>query len=335
MTLTGQTILLTGGAGFIGTGLVARLIDENRVVVYDNGHRDALRLSGLHGHSNLRFVRGDILDYGTLREVVLQEQPEYVVHLAAIAGVDTVLRVPVRTMKINILGSFHALEAVLALGRPIRRFVDFSTSEVFGTHVYHAEEISATTVGHVGEARWTYAVSKLAAEHLTHNYGKEFGLPTVSVRPFNVFGPRQVGVGAIHTFITRGLRGEPLEIHGDGSQIRAWCYIDDMVDGVMRTLECDAAVGQVFNIGAPRNTVTIAMLAEKIREVTGNRSELVYVQKDYADVELRIPSIQKAQQVLGFEPKVTLMEGLERTADWYRAQLAAEAAGAPAHVATV
>lgn len=331
MSLTGQTLLLTGGAGFIGTGLVARLIDENRVVVYDNGHRDALRLSGLHGHPNLRFVRGDILDYGKLREVVLQEQPEYVVHLAAIAGVDTVLRVPVRTMKINILGSFHVLEAVLALGRPIKRIVDFSTSEVFGTHVYHAEEISATTVGRVGEARWTYAVSKLAAEHLTHNYGKEFNLPTVSVRPFNVFGPRQVGVGAIHTFITRGLQGLPLEIHGDGSQIRAWCYIDDMVDGVMRTLECDEAVGQVFNIGAPRNTVTIAMLAEKICEVTGNRSDIVYQKKDYADVELRIPSIEKAQRVLGFEPKVNLMEGLRRTAAWYREQLAAEAAGAPAH----
>lgn len=326
MALTGQTIFLTGGAGFIGTGLVARLIDQNRIIVYDNGHRDALRLSGLGGHPNLRFVRGDILNFGHLREAVLAEAPDYVIHLAAIAGVDTVLRVPVRTMKINILGTFHVLEAILALGQSVKRFVDFSTSEVFGTHVYHAEEVSSTTVGRVGEARWTYAVSKLAAEHLTHNYGKEFGIPVSSVRPFNVFGPGQVGVGAIHTFIVRALQGEPLQIHGDGNQIRAWCYIDDMVEGVLRVLDTDGAAGQVFNIGNPRNTVTIATLAEKIRDVVESSSEIVYVNKDYVDVELRIPSIDKAQHVLGFHPKVDLMEGLRRTTAWYREQLAQEIA---------
>lgn len=321
MTLRDQTLFLTGGAGFIGTGLVRRLIDHNRVVVYDNGHRDALRLSGLQGHPNLRFVRGDILNYSHLREAVLAAAPDYVLHLAAIAGVDTVLRVPVRTMKINILGTFHVLESILALGRPVKRFVDFSTSEVFGTHVYHAEEISATTVGRVGEARWTYAVSKLAAEHLAHNYGKEFQIPAVSVRPFNVFGPGQVGVGAIHTFMMRALQGLPLEIHGDGNQIRAWCYIDDMVDGVLRVLEHDDAVGQVFNIGNPRNTVTIATLAEKVKAVTDSPSDITYVKKEYVDVELRIPSIEKAQRVLSFYPRVDLLEGLQRTAAWYRDQI--------------
>ncbi len=330
MALTGQTIFLTGGAGFIGTGLIRRLIDHNRIVVYDNGHRDALQSSGLRDHEHLRFVRGDVLNYGHLREAILAEPPDYVVHLAAIAGVDTVLRVPVRTMKINILGTFHVLEAILGLGQPLKRFVDFSTSEVFGTHVYHAEEVSATTVGRVGEARWTYAVSKLAAEHLTHNYGKEFGLPAVSVRPFNVFGPGQVGVGAIHTFIVRALQGQPLQIHGDGNQIRAWCYIDDMVDGVLRTMETEAASGQVFNIGNPRNTVTIATLAEKVKAITQSQSEIVYVEKDYVDVELRIPSIDKAQTILDFRPQVDLTEGLRRTAAWYRDQLAQSGAAAAA-----
>lgn len=321
MALHDQTIFLTGGSGFIGTGLVRRLIDHNHVVVYDNGHRDALGLSGLGEHPNLRFVRGDVLNYSHLREAILAEPPDYVIHMAAIAGVDTVLRAPVRTMKINILGTFHVLEAILALGRPVKRFVDFSTSEVFGTHVYHAEEVSATTVGRVGEARWTYAVSKLAAEHLTHNYGKEFGIPAVSVRPFNVFGPGQVGVGAIHTFILRAIQDLPLEIHGDGNQIRAWCYIDDMVDGVLSTLENAEAVGQVFNIGNPRNTVTISTLAEKIIAVTGSSSEMKYKKKDYVDVELRIPSIDKAHEVLGFTPQVDLVEGLRRTTAWYRDQL--------------
>jgi dTDP-glucose 4,6-dehydratase len=203
----------------------------------------------------------------------------------------------------------------------VERFVDFSTSEVFGTHVYHAEEMSATTLGSVGEARWTYAVSKLAAEHLVHNYGKETGLPTVSIRPFNVFGPRQVGVGAIHTFVVRALMNQPLEIHGDGNQIRAWCYIDDMVEGILLTLTRPEAVGHVFNIGNPKGTVTINTLAEKIRALAGSQSEIVFVKKNYVDVELRIPSIQKAAELLGFQPKVDLNEGLSRTIEWYRRQM--------------
>ncbi|MBI4831061.1 MAG: NAD-dependent epimerase/dehydratase family protein [Candidatus Lindowbacteria bacterium] len=234
-------------------------------------------------------------------------------------------------MKINFIGTYNVLEATVAHARNVERFVDFSTSEVFGTHVYHAEEMSATTLGTVGEARWTYAVSKLAAEHLVHNYGKETGLPTVSIRPFNVFGPRQVGVGAIHTFAVRALKNLPMEIHGDGNQIRAWCYIDDMVEGIILTLRKPEAVGHVFNIGNPRGTVTINTLAEKIKTLAGSSSDIIFVKKDYVDVELRIPSIQKATRLLGFEPKVDLNEGLVRTIEWYREQLARGSASGLLH----
>lgn len=319
--ISGKSIFLTGGAGFIGTSLVQRLIERNKIAVYDNGHRNALRDCPAWTHPNLSFIHGDILNYDLLCAAIRKTSPDMVLHLAAIAGVDTVLRVPTRTMKINFIGTYNVLEATVANARNVERFVDFSTSEVFGTHVYHAEEMSATTLGMVGEARWTYAVSKLAAEHLVHNYGKETGLPAVSIRPFNVFGPRQLGVGAIHTFAVRALKNLPMEIHGDGNQIRAWCYIDDMVDGIILILTNPDAVGHVFNIGNPRGTVTINTLAEKIKTLARSNSEIIFVKKDYVDVELRIPSIQKATRLLGFEPKIDLNEGLIRTIEWYRAQL--------------
>lgn len=319
--IRGKSIFLTGGAGFIGTTLVNKLLDNNRIVVYDNGHRNALRDSPAWTHPNLFFIHGDVLDCEMLCSAMERAEPDIVIHLAAIAGVDTVLKVPSRTMTINFIGTYNVLEATVAHAKNTERFIDFSTSEVFGTHVYHAEEMSATTLGIVGEARWTYAVSKLAAEHLVHNYGKETGLPTVSIRPFNVFGPRQIGAGAIHTFVARALQNLPLEIHGDGNQIRAWCYIDDMVDGIILMLTKPEAVGHVFNIGNPRGTVTIHTLAEKVRTLAGSDSEIVFVPKDYVDVELRIPSIQKAGELLGFRPKVDLNEGLTRTIEWYREQM--------------
>jgi len=319
--IRGKSIFLTGGAGFIGTTLVNRLLNDNRIVVYDNGHRNALSNSPAWTHPNLFYIHGDVLDFEKLSAAVKRAEPNIVVHLAAIAGVDTVLKVPTRTMKINFIGTYNMLEATIAHARNVERFVDFSTSEVFGTHVYHAEEMNATTLGTVGEARWTYAVSKLAAEHLVHNYGKETGLPTVSIRPFNVFGPRQIGVGAIHTFVARALQNQTIEVHGDGNQIRAWCYIDDMIEGIILTLTRPEAVGHVFNIGNPRGTVTIHTLADKIKMLSESDSEIAFVRKDYVDVELRIPSIKKAIELLGFRPKVDLNEGLSRTINWYREQM--------------
>src|SRR5574337_1559915 len=131
----------------------------------------------------------------------------------------------------------------------IERVIEFSTSEVFGTYAYKVSETNVTTTGSVGDARWTYAVSKLAGEHMAHAYHEELGLPTVSVRPFNVYGPGQIGGGAIRAFIEAALAGRDLTIHGDGSQVRGWCYVDDMVRAVMLCLERAEAVGQSFNIG--------------------------------------------------------------------------------------
>jgi nucleoside-diphosphate-sugar epimerase len=245
---------------------------------------------------------------------------DYIVHLAAIAGVDTVLRMPVTTMEVNILGTFNVLQAARDCAG-LKRFVDFSTSEVFGVYAYKVREADITSLGAVGEARWTYAVSKLATEHLAHNYYRQYGLPTVSIRPFNIYGPGQVGEGAIHRFIVQALKGDDITIHNDGSQIRAWCYVDDIVNGIIATLERPEAVGQAFNIGNPRSVVTIHNLAHQVARLSSSRSRIVHVPFNSADVELRIPDIAKARELLGFEPQVDLEEGLLRTIEWYRRSL--------------
>jgi nucleoside-diphosphate-sugar epimerase len=313
--VTGKRILLTGGAGFIGTALAGRLVDDNRIVVLDNCHRNSLKHTNLLRHPNLHFHQGDVLDPGAVRDAA--EACDIIVHLAAIAGVDTVLRMPVTTMQVNILGTYNVLEAARTYPG-LERFVDFSTSEVFGAYAYNVREGDLTSLGAVGEARWTYAVSKLATEHLAHNYYKQFGLPAVSIRPFNIYGPGQVGEGAVHRFITQALSGADITIHNDGSQIRAWCYVDDIVNGILACMECPQAVGHAFNIGNPRSVVTIHNLATEIARLTRSESKIKYVKWNQADVELRIPNIDKARELLGYQPVVDLEEGLTRTIEWYR-----------------
>ena len=312
-----RQVLVTGGAGFIGKALCRRLLESNRVVVFDNGYRKPLRQSGLVEHPWLRLVEGDVLDAAQVREAM--RGCHMVVHLASIAGVDTVRRMPVTTMKVSLIGTYNLLEAAVAEAK-IERFIDFSTSEVFGTYAYRVTEGDVTSLGAVGEARWTYAVSKLATEHLAHNYRIEHGLPALSIRPFNLYGPGQVGEGAIHRFVVKALRGEDLEIHNDGSQIRAWCYVDDIVDAVLLGLERPEAVGQAFNVGNPRSVCTIYDLARHVIRISGSKSRLAFVKWPYADVELRVPNIDKARRLLGYEPKVDLDEGLQRTIQWYREQ---------------
>jgi UDP-glucose 4-epimerase len=308
--------VLTGGAGFIGTTLSRRLIDENEILILDNLHRDALASTDLAAHPNLTFVQADVLDADAVADTL--RGATHIVHLAAIAGVDTVLESPVRTMRVNLIGTYNVLEAAHATQETVERLVDFSTSEVFGRHAYKVEEVHETAQGSVGEARWTYAVSKLAGEHLAHSYYDEFGLPTCSLRPFNVYGPGQIGGGAIRAFIETILAGEDVVIHGDGSQIRAWCYVDDLVDALLLVLERPEAVGEVYNIGNPRSVVTVFDLAVRIRRLMDVDTEITFRPLHYTDVEMRIPNIEKARRELGWQPLVDLDEGLAKTIAWYR-----------------
>jgi nucleoside-diphosphate-sugar epimerase len=316
--ISDSLILITGGAGFIGTALCRRLAPNNRIRVLDNLRRNALAEAGLDKHPNVELVVADVRDAEAV--VRATEGADYVVHMASIAGVDTVRKNPVTTMEVSLEGTLNALRAAHKHGR-VRRFVDFSTSEVFGSYAFRVREADVTSLGAVGEARWTYAVSKLATEHLAHNYYRQYGLPTCSIRPFNIYGPGQIGEGAVHAFAVRALKDEPVLIHNEGDQIRSWCFIDDIVDGIELCLTRDEAIGESFNIGNPRSTVTIYQLAKMIIDAARSRSEIKFVPWDFADVELRVPDVKKAEQRLGFRAKVELDVGLQRTLDWYRRKM--------------
>jgi len=313
--ITNKKIFITGGAGFIANTLIKHYIEQNKITVYDNFHRDTLTGSGLTNHPNLTVVKGDVLDLPLL--IASMKGADIVVHAAGIAGIDTVIKNPVKTMQVNMIGTANALQA--AQENNIKeRFIDFSTSEIFGSMAYKSSEGDNTVAGSAGEARWVYAVSKLAGEHLAHAYYKQFDLPVVTVRPFNVYGPGQTGEGAIQIFIKKALKNEEIFINGDGAQIRAWCYVDDFVDCLIRCIEDPKAIGHSFNLGNARAVITTLGLAQTVCRVLNSTSKISHKPALSADIELRIPSVVKTEEVLGFKAKVDLEEGILKTSEWLK-----------------
>ena len=316
--IEGKKIFITGGAGFIGSTLIGKLIEANEITVLDTLSRNTLATMPYASHKNLKIIKGDVLDAKSVRDAMTGAQ--IVVHCAGIAGIDTVIKRPTMTLNVNIIGTHNVLEAAVADGN-CERLVCFSTSEVFGSHALSSRETDRTVIGAAGHARWTYAVSKLAEEHLAIAYHSEYKLPTAVVRPFNVYGPGQIGEGALKNFIQRAIRNEPLRIYGEGTQIRAWCYVDDMVDGTLRTLWKKEAIGESFNIGNARSVETVYGLANTVIRVLGSKSQIEFLPALSADIELRIPCTDKAESVLGFKAQVQLEEGIIRTAEHFRRSL--------------
>ncbi len=315
--ITGKTIFITGGAGFIGSALAERLMNDNHIIIYDNLRRNSLaKKPWLSGHRNVHLVQGDVLDLPLLKASI--DSANIVIHAAAVAGVDSVLRDPVTTMEVNVIGTYNLFTTCLKAAHSLERVIDFSTSEIFGAYAFRAAENHLKTDLTVGEARWSYAISKLTGEFFANAFYIKHRLPVTCVRPFNIYGPGQVGEGAVHHFVVRAIANDDLIIHGDGGQIRAWCYIDDIIDALLAIMENDAAIGQEFNIGNPKSALTIYNLAREIIRLAGSRSQMVYREQHSPDVEIRIPDIQKASEILGFKPKVEIEEGLLHTIDWYR-----------------
>jgi nucleoside-diphosphate-sugar epimerase len=313
--ISGKTILITGGAGFIGSTLAEKLVDRNRVILLDHSFAPApIQYTSLLRHPHVSPVQGDILNQDLC---ALVKQADVVVHAAAILGVNRVCNSGRETLETNYVGTSRLLKALDA-STTIQRFIYFSTSEVFGVNSYRVDEASRPSVGPIAESRWSYAMSKLAGEHLVASYFRETRLPVAIVRPFNIFGPRRTGDYALRRFIVNALQDQPLEIHGDGTQIRSWCYIEDFCAALLQMIVHPEAVGQDFNIGNPANTVTILELAQKVIQLTGSSSQIFFCASPFPDISIRVPSLDKARRLLGYEPKYDLNTALKLTIQWCR-----------------
>jgi nucleoside-diphosphate-sugar epimerase len=309
-----KKILITGGAGFIASHIIEALFESNEIIIYDNFIRNAFNYTNFQKHPNIQVIRGDVLDKLKIEESL--KGCDTCIHAAAIAGIYSVGNSLSNTIKVNLIGAFNALEASIKNG--VQQFIDFSTSEVYGPFVYLGKESDRTTQGPISEKRWIYAVSKLASEHLSHAYGNDYSLNVSTVRPFNVYGPRQVGEGAIQQMVSQAIRNEEITIYNDGTQIRSWCYVTDFAEAICRILTNKNANGEVFNIGNPKASCTILGLAQDIIRLTKSKSRIGFKPHPGPEVEIRIPSIEKAETLLEFYPKVGLEEGLTHTIKWFK-----------------
>jgi len=313
---------ITGGAGFIGTALARRLVrdDSAFIAVFDNLSRNSLvHHPSLLASNRLKLIVGDVCDRSALSAAIVESSPDFVLHLASVAGVATVESAPVETSRVSLLGTLNVLEEAAA-NTDARLLIDFSTSEVYGNGT-NLREDQPTVVLPVGKARWCYAASKLAAEHLVRACNGVGGMSTCTIRPFNIYGPGQVGGGAVRSFVKGALREKPIFLYGGGGQTRDWCYIDDMVDATIAILESpDLAASRTINVGNGKlaNCLTVRRLAEVIIELVGSRSTLFDAPPQDADIDTRAPCIDEARSLFGYEPKVDIVDGLKRTLGWYR-----------------
>ncbi len=310
--IKGKKILITGGSGFIASHLIDSLVEQNDITTYDNFTRNSLQYT--QAKEKVKIVKGDVLDAVELDKQI--KDADIVIHLAAIAGVPKVLSQPAKVLAVNLEGTQNAIKA--SVKHDVERFIILSTSEVYGPNAENVSETSATQQGPVNELRWIYAASKLMSEFVCQANFVENNFPFVSLRPFNVYGERQVGEGAIQTFVINSLKNDPLVINGEGKQIRSWCHVSDAVQLILLSLESKKAIGNIFNMGNPQASVTTMELANTVKKITKSNSSITYRKIDYPEVWMRIPNIDKATKLLGFKPKVGLEQGIKLTAEWFK-----------------
>ena len=311
-----EKVLITGGAGFIGSHLVEKFLREDHEVtaIDDLSTGRTENIKHLEGNDNFKFVKDTILNDRTMR--ILVSHCDVVYHLAAAVGVKLIVDDPVHTIETNIYGTEVLLKLANEFKKPV--FIA-STSEVYGkSENVPFSESDDTVFGATSLPRWSYGCSKAIDEFLALAYHKQFGLDVVIGRFFNTIGPRQSGQYGmvVPRFIEAALKGKILKVYGDGSQSRCFCYVDDIVEamtGLMRTTD---ASGGVFNIGSTEE-VSIKGLAEIIIELTQSKSEIEFVSyekaygKNFDDMARRVPSIEKIKTLTGFEPKKDLCQSLE------------------------
>jgi nucleoside-diphosphate-sugar epimerase len=316
MELKNKKILITGGAGFIGSELAKKLCKDNKMRLFDNFARGTADvISKMPNKQNVELVKGDVTNYDDVEKAV--SGCDVVYHLASVAGIHTVTKRPTLTIEVTLIGTQNILKACLK--HKVSRLLYTSTSEVYGPMAFNMTEEDFTSQGPLSEPRWYYATAKLAAENLIHAYYREYGLKITTVRLFNIYGPTQIGEGAIGSFVNQAVTNQPITVYGQGNQIRAWCYVDDCVRALILAAD-DKAIGQCLNIGNPYETPSVYQLAKQVIKLTGSNSQIVFQDRfsDKGDVFLRVPDIRKIKNLLGYEPQVFLEEGLKITIEGFR-----------------
>jgi dTDP-glucose 4,6-dehydratase len=306
--------LITGGAGFLGSHLCDRFIDEgHEVICVDNlitGNRD--NIAHLFGNPKFRFIHHDVTEY-----IYVAEDLDYVLHFASPASPIDYLELPIQTLKVGAMGTHKALGLAKDKGA---RLLLASTSEVYGDPLIHPQPESYWgNVNPIGP-RGVYDEAKRFAEALAMAYHRTHGMEIRIVRIFNTYGPRmrpQDG-RVVSNFITQALKGEPLTVYGDGEQTRSFCYVDDLVEGITRLLFSDAT-GPV-NVGNPLE-MTVMELAELVQKLSGSEAGIVREPLPTDDPKVRRPDISRAREILGWEPKVALRDGLGKTMDYFKTMM--------------
>jgi UDP-glucose 4-epimerase len=315
-------VLITGGAGFIGSHLAGACLERgDEVDVLDDLSTGRIEnLHPLQDHPRLHFTAGSVHDRAVVAGLV--DRCDVIFHLAAAVGVKLIVESPVRTIETNV----HGTEVVLAqAGRMSRKVLLASTSEVYGlSNQVPFREDGPLVMGATTKGRWSYACSKALDEFLALAYWREKKLPTIIARLFNTVGPRQMGQYGmvIPTFVTQALAGWPITVYGDGSQSRCFAYVADVVGALLGLMDHPAAVGQVFNIGSTEE-VTMVELAWRVKALTRSRSEVVFVPYDQAyepgfeDMPRRVPDISKISALVGFRPTRGLDEIIRSVIAYY------------------
>jgi UDP-glucose 4-epimerase len=313
-------ILITGGAGFVGSHLADRLIsDGHSVVILDDVSTGRLEnLKQYESHSNFEYINGSVLDQGLLESTV--KDVDYIFHLAAAVGVFNIVNHPLSSLVTNIRGTENVLEAALTKNTPV--FLS-SSSEVYGKNSSDSlKESDDRILGSPTTLRWSYSEAKAIDETLAFAYWTEEKLPTRIVRFFNTVGPRQVGAYGmvIPRFVSMALKNEPITIYGNGEQTRCFGHVYDVIDAVVSVAFSDKTIGKVINIG---NNFEISMndLAKKIIEETGSKSEIKYIPyseaygNGFEDMERRVPNIDLIKSLTGWQPKRDLTQIIKDVAE--------------------
>ena len=316
-------ILITGGAGFIGSHLAEKLLERgNEVFVIDNLWTGKLaNLSRVQNNKGFHLVVETILNESVMNELVFKA--DHIYHLAAAVGVRTIMDNPVETLDINVKGT----EVVLRLANRFKKKVFItSTSEIYGNHMEHTlAEDDNRVMGSVKKRRWAYACSKTLDEFLALAYFDEKKLPVVIGRLFNTVGPRQTGQYGmvLPNFVQSALLGKPITVYGDGKQTRSFSHVRDVVDAITGLMNEPGAEGDVFNVGNDKE-VTINELAEKVKKMTGSSSAIEHVSYEKAygpgfeDMRRRCPNIEKVRKLIGFEPKYDLEAMIQGVIDYFK-----------------